>query len=260
MVTAMSMGITTTTGTAMIMADGGTREAEGHRVAAGVAAGAAPLPLHLLRLVSPSLPVGAFSYSRGLEAAVHKAYVHDAASAEAWILGTFTHAFASLDAPLFGRMMQALAAGDRAGFLRHDEWLRASRETDELQREDLQMGAALQRLLVDLEVPEAQALSAHELSYPGAFAIAAHHWQVPAEQALRGLLWAVIEGQVSAAIRLVPLGQTAGQRIMVRAVAAIEQAAERAAALADDDIGNMAMGLAMASAWHETQYSRLFRS
>ena len=78
--------------------------------------------------------------------------------------------------------------------------------------------------------------------------------------ALQGLMWIFVEGQVTAAIRLVPLGHTAGQRILVHAVGPIEQAAARAAAMGDEDIGNLAPALAMASAWHETQYSRLFQS
>ncbi len=97
-------------------------------------------------------------------------------------------------------------------------------------------------------------------SYPAAFAIAAHHWGIAAIDALRGLMWAVVESQVTAAIRLVPLGHTAGQRILIEAIAAIERAARKAASISCEDIGNMAPTQVMASAWHETQYSRLFRS
>jgi urease accessory protein len=97
-------------------------------------------------------------------------------------------------------------------------------------------------------------------SYPAAFAIAASHWGIAPFDALRGLMWTVVESQVTAAIRLVPLGHTAGQRILIAAVDAIETAAQKAATLSEEDIGNMAPTLAMASAWHETQYSRLFRS
>jgi urease accessory protein len=92
------------------------------------------------------------------------------------------------------------------------------------------------------------------------FAIAAHHWLVAPADALKGLMWSVVEAQVAAAIRLVPLGHTAGQRILIAAVEVIERVAENAASLRDDDIGNVAPTMAMASAWHERQYSRLFRS
>jgi urease accessory protein len=216
--------------------------------------------LHLLRLVSPSLPVGAFSYSRGLEAAVQHGWVKSEASAQEWIHGTLEHAFAALDAPLFLRMMAALAAGDEEGFLRSDAWLRASRESREIQSEDRLMGDALLRLLGSLAIETASRFAGCTLSYPAAFAIAAHHWRVGPRQALRGLMWAVTEGQVSAAIRLVPLGQTSGQRILVNAVEVIERSSRRAELVRDDEIGNTAIGVAIASAWHEDQYSRLFRS
>lgn len=216
--------------------------------------------LHLFRLISPSLPIGAFSYSRGLEAAVHHGWVTTEQNAQDWIHGTLEHAFAVLDAPLFLRMMAALAADDHDAFLRHDAWLQASRESRELQFEDRLMGDALQRLLRDLSIESASRFADCTLSYPAAFAIAAHHWRIAPRQALTGLMWAVTEGQVSAAIRLVPLGQTSGQRILVGAVEIIERCAGRAELLGDDEIGNAAIGMGIASAWHEDQYSRLFRS
>ena len=234
---------------------------------------APPLPLHLLRLVSQSLPVGAFSYSRGLEAAVHAGWVHDETTTRDWIFGTLEHSYAVFDGALFLRMMAALERSDRAGFAALDAWLAAGRESRELQQEDRRMGEAMLRLLIDLEVPLAREYAAPgaglsprpelcrpQLSWPAAFAIAACHWQVPATQALSGLVWSAAEAQVAAAIRLVPLGHTAGQRILVAAPAMITRAVARARDTDDDGIGNVSVALAMASAWHEDQYSRLFRS
>lgn len=221
---------------------------------------AAEFPLHLFRLASPSLPVGGFSYSRGLESAVDRGWVHDERSAQEWILGVLEHIYAALDAPLFVRMMTALAADDREAFLRSDTWLKASRESEELQLEDLRMGAALQRLLRDLAVPTAANYADRDLSYPAAFALASHHWNIATPQALQTLMWSALEAQVTAAMRLVPLGQTSGQRMMIEAVETIARGAARAVHLSDDEIGNTAPMLAMASAWHEVQYSRLFRS
>ena len=218
------------------------------------------VPLHLLRLVSPILPVGAFSYSRGLESAVHHGLVKTEESAQDWIHGMLEHIFATLDAPLFLRMMAALAAGDRSSFLRHDAWLQAARESRELQAEDRLMGDALQRLMRDLAVDTAVDYDGCTLSFPAAFAIASTHWRIEPRQALAGLMWLVVEGQVSAAMRLVPLGQTSGQRILIGGVAVIERSGRRARELHDDEIGNTAIGLGILSAWHEQQYSRLFRS
>lgn len=218
------------------------------------------LPLHLFRLASQSLPVGGFSYSRGLETAIERGWVTDERGAQAWILGTLEHVYATLDGALFLRMATALVNDDRDAFVRGDLWLKAARESRELQLEDRHMGAALQRLLRDLAVPCAVPYADRNLSYPAAFALAAHHWNIPSLQALTGLMWSMVEGQVGAALRLVPLGQTSGQRIMIEAVDVIDRSVTTASKIDDDDIGNTAVAMAMASAWHEVKYSRIFRS
>lgn len=218
------------------------------------------LPLHLLRLVSQGLPVGGFSYSRGFEAAVHAGWVSDEKTARDWILGTLQTNVAQLDGALFWRMATALEAGDQERFRSANAWLAAGRESREFQREDKRLGEALLRLLIDLEVPAARPYQGHDLTYSAAFALAAHHWRIAPISALRGMLWVYVEGQVTAALRLVPLGHIAGQRILIEAVDSIEHASARARSISDDDIGNLAPALAMASAWHETQYSRLFQS
>lgn len=217
-------------------------------------------PLHLLRLVSASLPVGTFSYSRGLESAVEAGWVADEAAARDWILGTLEHSFAPLDGALFCRMMAALAANDTERLLACDAWLAAARESLELQQEDRRMAEALLTLLADLEVPDAAPLKGGLRCYASAFALAARHWQVPEQAALEGLMWTVVDGQVAASLRLIRMGQTAGQRILIAAIPVIERSAAAAARTADDDVGNVSVAMAMASARHETQYSRLFRS
>lgn len=220
----------------------------------------AALPLHLLRLISPSQPVGSFSYSRGLEPAVHAKIVRDEPTASNWILGILEHSYATLDGALFWRMIRALRQGDEAAFLAANAWLAAARESRELELEDRRMSESLLRLLVDLDVGRARAHANTRLSYPASFAIACDHWDVSPATALRGLMWSVVEGQVAAATRLVPLGHTSSQRILITSVPVIERAADKAMTVSDDDIGNVAPVVAMMSAWHETQYSRLFRS
>ena len=222
--------------------------------------GQASIPLHLLRLVSQGLPVGGFSYSRGLEAAVHAGWITNEAAARDWILGTLRANVAQLDGALFWRMATALEAGDRERFHAVNAWLSAGRESREFQREDRRQGEALLRLLADLDVPAAREEQGEALTYAAAFALAGHHWRIAPEAALKGFLWVYVEGQVTAAIKLVPLGHTAGQRLLIEAAQAIEEAAARARSLGDDEVGNLAPALAMASAWHETQYSRLFQS
>jgi urease accessory protein len=128
----------------------------------------------------------------------------------------------------------------------------ASRETAELRAETLQMGHSLARLLASLgvHVPEG------EMAFPAVYAVAARAWSIEPRAALVGYLWGWLENQVMAAVKAVPLGQTAGQGILVR----MGEAIERIAAFPESEFANFAPGLAVLSARHETQYSRLFRS
>ena len=153
-----------------------------------------------------------------MEWAVRAGWVTDEAAASDWIHGTLENTFAALDGALFWRMMQALQDDDHVRFVHADAWLAAGRESREMQQEDRRMGEALLRLLTELGVPTALRYAKSELTYPAAFALAAHHWKVTPAAALKGLMWSVMEGQVAAAIRLVPLGHTAGQRILIDGV------------------------------------------
>jgi urease accessory protein len=159
------------------------------------------------------------------------------------------------------RLHAAWSADDVQAVRHWTQFLRASRESAELLLEDEQMGLALARLLVESGESRA-ALKAARLpaSFTGMFALAAVRWRIDADDAVLGLLCSCAESQVSAALRLLPIGQTAGQRMLERAWPVIERCAIRAPEIADDDLGNFTPGLALASAWHETQYSRLFRS
>jgi len=217
--------------------------------------------LALMRLSSPSLPVGAFSYSRGLEAAVAAGTVHDEASATDHILGLLEHVVCPVDAALLVRLHRAWTQGDLAAARAWTLRLRALRESAELALEDEHMGLALARLLLARGVAEAD-LAVQRLapSYTCMFALAAVRFGIEVEPAVAGFLWAICESQVGAALRLLPLGQTAGQRLLEAAMPVIERCVAVALALEDDQVGSFAPGLALRSAQHEVQYSRLFRS
>ena len=218
----------------------------------------------LLQLASPTLPVGAYSYSQGLEPAIEDGSVADAASAEAWIRDVLEFSVGSFEAPLLWRMSGALARDDYADLARWNTLFRSGRETAELRAETLQMGHALVALLKDLpycssdDVARLQRVGA--LTFPATFAFAAHHMHVERESALVAYLWSWLENQVMAALKAVPLGQSAGQRMLASMGAGLPDIAHRATSLADDELTNFAPGLAIASSRHETQYSRLFRS
>jgi len=204
----------------------------------------------LLQLASPALPVGAYSYSGGLEAALEAGAVHDAAGAGRWIGDVLAHSVAGMEAPLLARMIESPGA-------RWNELFLASRETAELRAETLQMGYSLNRLLKELGFEEC---AYEEPSYPAVYACAVRQWHIDAREALVAYLWAWLENQVMAAIKAVPLGQTDGQRILLALGARLEAIAADAAALHEDELGNFAPRLAVLSTRHETQYSRLFRS
>lgn len=217
--------------------------------------------LRLLQLVSPALPVGAYAYSQGMEQAVQLDWITNEAQAADWIEGVLENGLARVDAPVLLRLHAAWSAADHTQVEYWNRFLYACRESAELQAEDRTLARALTRLLVDLGVAESKPFATQERStFAALFALAAVHWRIPAVPCVQGYLWSWTENQVAAAIKLIPLGQTAGQRILLRLGGRIPRLAEAALAFADDDIGQTMQGLALASAWHETQYSRLFRS
>jgi urease accessory protein len=217
--------------------------------------------LKLLQLVSPALPVGAYSYSQGLEAAVESGEIHDAASAQRWIGDVLELTLRGMEAPVFLRLAHAWSSNDFASVERWNDEFLASREGAELRAETVQMGYSMRRLVKELGVPNAVALDAlEELAYPTAFAFAVMAWKIDAREALAAYLFAWAENQVLAALKSVPLGQTDGQRMLMAIGERIPAAVEHAASLGDDGLFNFAPGFALASARHETQYSRIFRS
>ena len=206
----------------------------------------------LLQLASPALPVGAYSYSGGLEPAVEAGLVRDAASAERWIADVLEHSMARMEAPVLWRMMQQPAR--RAEW---NEFFLAARETAELRAETVQMGFSLGRLLEDLG---AGRIGMEEPSFPAAFAFAVEQWGIEPQAALQAYLWAWLENQAMAAVKSIPLGQTEAQRMLFSLGARLPAISAQASARNDEELSNFAPGLAMLSARHETQYSRLFRS
>jgi urease accessory protein len=217
--------------------------------------------VRLLQLASPSLPVGAFSYSQGLEAAVEAGIVNDAASASRWIGDLLELSMRTMEAPVFLRLAACWASRDDVAARRWNEEFIATRETAELRAETLQMGYSLRSLLRDLGVENAAALDdIEELAYPTAFAFAVAAWRIEAREALTAYVFAWIESHVVAALKSVPLGQTDGQRIVLELAERIPPLVEQAAGTSDDELANFAPGLALLSARHETQYSRIFRS
>ena len=217
--------------------------------------------MRLMQLTSPSLPVGAFAYSGGLESAVEIGLLHDLDSSRLWIGNIMQEGLARLDVPLFYRLYEAWEANDEDQLKLLNSQLFAQRETSELQAEDAHMGGALSRLLGDLDMPETKLWTrAERVSFTTMFALASVKWQIEIDQAATGLLWSWLENQVAAAIKLVPLGQTDGQRLIGELLLEIPALLAQSRQLSDSEIGSCLPMLAILSAQHETQYSRLFRS
>ena len=199
--------------------------------------------VRLLQLASPTLPVGAYSYSQGLESAVEASVARDVDTAHKWIGDVLEYSLGRTEAPLLSRLIDAWSTQADAEVDRWNALVLASRETSELRGETLQMGYSLTKLLLEMEGMDEKA-HAHlarmeEVSFPAAFAHAAAQWQIPAQPALVAYLWAWLENQVMAAVKLVPLGQTDGQRMLLR-LGATPMVAEKAASIVDDDIGGFA--------------------
>jgi urease accessory protein len=217
--------------------------------------------LRILHLASPALPIGAFHFSQGLEYAVEAGWVSDEPSSLAWITGIARHSVATLDLPILLRLHRACSRGDDDSVRRWSRILLAARETEELRAEDRHMGSALARILRDLG---AGSSSAHEqrahVGYAEMFAVACVHWNIPEHEALQAYAWTWAENQVLAAVKLVPLGQSSGQRILHSLVPLLEEIAAQAPGIQDDDIGACAIMQGLASARHESQYTRLFKS
>lgn len=220
----------------------------------------------LLHLASPALPIGAYSYSQGLEGAVQCGLIHDADSASAWItdgLMVLAHGELPVLAQQFRRWAQFDAPAASALAQANEEFL-ASRETAELRRETEQMGWSLGQLCIALDwgdAPRRACLDAmRPLALPSAFAFAALAHDAPLDGALTAYAFGWAENQVAAALKAMALGQVSGQRILVALRPALAAAVDTALTLPEGDVSTFAPHLGILSARHEAQYSRLFRS
>jgi len=220
--------------------------------------------LQLMQLASPALPVGGFSYSEALEAAVDSERVRDESQAGDWLLAQLQLVLARADLPVLAHALAAWRCDDLARIRQLNDWVSSTRESAELRLQTQQMGRSLADWLKNRHGPGGRPQQLAALrpapTWPVAFALAAGLAGAPLRETLLAFGFGWAENMVQAAIRCVPLGQSAGQRILARLMAALPEAVDRAAARPEADWQAHAPGLAILSAQHETQYSRLFRS
>ncbi len=237
--------------------------------------------LRLMQLSSVSLPVGGFSFSQGLEYAIDAGWITHSEQVSHWVETQMSESLARLDLPILKLSMEALNHSQNSidskseestvthlkspltrlsmTLIECNDLALACRETKELRLTDTAMGDALARLLRSLDVPVPFA-KGETVSFVTLFAVAAHHWGIPFQTAALGLAWSWLENQIAAATKLVPLGQTQAQQLLSELQLRIPYAIAVAKELPSDDIGAGLPAIAIASARHETQYSRLFRS
>jgi Urease accessory protein UreF len=230
--------------------------------------------LNLLQLSSPALPLGAYSYSEGLETLVETQVITDHSSLLQWLIQDLNYGAIRLESALMLRAYRCVINQDYNQFIYWNQWSTAAKETSELRQQSWQMGNTLIQLLVNLEIVKKTETLNFELpplkdwtervgkpcNYAIAFGLGAVYWNLDLKNALLGYLYSWATNLINAGVKLIPLGQTMGQTLILQLHPQIESTAAAILQLEDEDLVSCNWGLALASMAHETQYSRLFRS
>jgi urease accessory protein len=222
-----------------------------------------PALLQLIWLASPALPIGGFSYSEGLEAAIAHGWVHDEHSAAEWLVDQLHLTQSRGDMAVIGQMVQAWQVLDHARLEVLTQWVHATRESAELRLQSEQMGRSMLEWLRNQDAIDADTVTMCNRwvpTYPLMMALALSRTGASPESCLQAYAFGWAENMVQAAIKSVPLGQNAGQRILTQLAQHIASAVYHALQVTDDTRQAFSPMLAILSAQHETQYSRLFRS
>ncbi|NJK69609.1 MAG: urease accessory protein UreF [Microcoleus sp. CSU_2_2] len=215
-------------------------------------------------------PVGAYSYSEGIESLVETGTIDSAISLKNWLKNSLQFGAIRVEAAVAVRALRAANLGDLEALSYWNAWATATKETEELRSQSWQMGRTLIKLLLDLRSPISAQLTTpvkeliepcgNQCNFAIGFGIAAACWQIEEEVAVLGYLYSWATNLASAGVKLIPLGQTDGQQLLLDLHAQISCTAQEVLKLDDDDLGSCSWGLALASMAHETQYTRLFRS
>ncbi|MDA8478487.1 urease accessory protein UreF [Citrobacter sp. Awk 4] len=217
--------------------------------------------LRLMQLASSSLPVGSFTWSQGLEWAVESGWVKNVDEFARWQTQQMERNFFTVDLPLFARISRACEQDDIVAARRWTAYLLACRETRELRAEERNRGAAFTRLVVDwiADCPSPWRVLMADSQLCG-MAWLGVQWRIPLPDLALSLGYSWIESAVMAGVKLVPFGQQAAQRLILALCEHFAQGMIQALQCPDENLGSATPLAAIASARHETQYCRLFRS
>ena len=220
--------------------------------------------LTLLQLASPALPVGAYSYSEGVETLVTQGVVTNGANLLHWLTQELTQGAIRVETAIMGWAYGAFAEQDFTTIAHWNQWLSAMRETEEMRSQSWQMGRSLLRLFSELEPALAEQLPETlrhgSCNYAIAYGIVARAWEAPLDAASLAYLQSWAANLISAGVRAVPLGQTVGQRLLRQLALPLQEAHIAIQQMTEADLMACSWGISLASMQHETQYSRLFRS
>lgn len=215
----------------------------------------------LMQLISPSLPIGSFTYSQGIEWAVEAGWISTKDHLSQWMVEQVQTTLAKLDLPILLRLYDASKTQNLEALSYWSDYLIASRETSELRAEELNRARAFARLLQSLDLPGEPAwFEVLNQCQSAGFAHAARVWEIPKENMLQGFAWSWLENLILAGVKIIPLGQSDGQRLLHDISPTLAGAVSSALNLSDDDIGASNPALSIASSQHQFQYTRLFRS
>ena len=220
--------------------------------------------LTLMQLTSPALPVGAYSYSEGIEMLAAKSDIATATDLFQWLSHELQWGGIRVETAVIRLSYEATNRQDIDQLDAWNQWLSAFRETQEMRSQSWQMGRSLLRLFTDLEPALARqfpaAVTQQACNFAIAYGLVVHAWQIPLNEARLAFLQSWAANLISAAVRAVPLGQTDGQRLLRQLSTPIQAAQAEIATMTESDLMGCGWGVSLASMQHEMQYSRLFRS